>query len=239
MIHEVLLMRVGVVTGLLAGIGVASAATVRGTVTLPAEVRSSDAREGHWRVENGVLPVGPRTPDPRTGVVVALEGSGTVKRDDKAVTLNVELHGLRLDPHVVLAQVGATLNFKNADRVPHALYFEGQPAVLPPEPTPSGQTRSVKLTSAGEYTVRDQEYPHVDGSVVVLQTPFAAQVDDKGAFKIDAPEGKYTLKVFFRGQWVMSQPLEVGPRSTDVSLQLPAPAPARAVARPAANEKGE
>jgi plastocyanin len=238
MIHEVALMRVGVVTCLLALSGQAAAATVRGTVTLPAEIRSTDAREGHWRVENGILPVGPRTPDPRTGVVVALEGSGTTKRDDKPVTLNAELHGLRLDPHVVLAPVGATLSFKNADRVPHSLYFDGQAAVMPAEPTPSGQTRSVKLTTAGEYTVRDQEYPHIDGSVVVVQTPYAVQVDEKGAFKIEAPEGKYTLKVFFRGQWVMTQPLDVGPRSTDVSLQLPAPAP-RALVRPAGNEKGE
>ncbi len=234
-------MRLGfaVVAGVVALSGWSAAATVRGSVTLPAEVRAQDSREGHWRVENGLLPVGPRTPDPRTSVVVVLEGSAGAKREAEKTAVNVELHGLRMDPHVVLAQVGSVVSFKNADRVPHSLYFEGQAALMPAEATPSGQTRTVKLTTPGEYQLRDQEFPHIDGSVVVVQTPFAAQVDDKGTFKIDVPEGKYTLRVFFRGQWVMSQPLEVGPRSTDVSLQLPAPTVARAASRPATPEKGE
>jgi plastocyanin len=232
-------MRFGVVPGVMLLASVAGAATVRGTVTLPTEVRAADPREGHWRVENGVLPIGPRVPDPRTGVVVVLEGTSTSKKESDKSNVSVELHGLRLDPHVVLAPVGATIIFKNSDRVPHALFFENGAALMAPEATPSGQTRSVKITVPGEYPVRDQDYPHVEATVVVVQTPWAAQVDDKGSFKIDVPEGKYTLRVFYRGQWVMSQPLEVGPRSTDVSLQLPALAPARATPRPAAPEKGE
>ncbi|HEX9103489.1 MAG TPA: hypothetical protein VF997_14855, partial [Polyangia bacterium] len=52
----------------------ATAATVRGTVMLPAEPRVAD-RDAHWRVENGVLPVGPRVPDPRVDVIVVLESA--------------------------------------------------------------------------------------------------------------------------------------------------------------------
>jgi hypothetical protein len=56
----------------------ATAATVRGTVMLPAEPRAGD-RDAHWRVENGVLPVGPRVPDPRLDVIVVLEGASNTK----------------------------------------------------------------------------------------------------------------------------------------------------------------
>jgi hypothetical protein len=204
-------------------------ATVRGNVTLPAEARSNDAREGHWRVENGVLPIGPRVPDPRAQVVIVLESASAPKKEPDKGTYTIELKGLRMDPPVLAVPVGATVSFKNSDRVPHSLHFEGGSSLLPPEPTPSGQSRAVRLLAAGEWVVHDQEYPHIEGAILVSASPWFVTVDERGTFKMDAPEGKYTLRVFWRGQWVMSQPLEVGPRSTDVSLQLPSPSKPRPV----------
>jgi hypothetical protein len=203
--------------------GGAQAATVRGLVTLPAEPRAAD-REGHWRVENGVLPVGPRTPDPRADAVVVLEGGPTrQKSDDKPPTLTVDLRGLRMEPRVLVAPAGATINYKNDDRVPHTLFIENAATMMPPEPTPSGMSRSVRLQAPAEYQVRDQEYPHIEGTVVVTDGP-AAQVDEKGTFKLDAPEGRYTLKVYWHGAWVHSQPIEVGPHTTDLKIDVPATA---------------
>lgn len=224
--------RAVVVLGLVGGcVGVGRAAQVRGTVTLPAEARaaSSDPRDGHWRVENGLLPIGPRLPDPRTEVVVALEGEAKEnppakeKDKDEKPTVNVELHGLRADPRVIVAPVGATVVFKNSDRVPHSLYIENARSLMEPEPTPSGRSREVRLFAPAEYQVRDEEFPHVECTIVVPSSGRAVSVDEKGAFKMDVPEGKYTLKVFWRGAWVLTQPLEVGPRTTDIALQVPAP----------------
>ena len=70
--------------------------------------------------------------------------------------------------------------------------------------------------------MRDEEYPHVDGTVLVVQTPYVARLDEKGNFKLEVPEGKYTLKVFFRDKWVTTQPLEVTSRTTEVIVQVPA-----------------
>lgn len=206
------------------GAAPALAATVRGTVTLPPEPRTLDTRDGHWRVENGILPIAPRVPDPRTEVVVTLEGGPDAERTDKPAPppVTVELHGLRLDPKVAVAEVGASITFKNSDRVPHTLYFENADSLLPPAPLPSGQSRSVTLHAAASYRVRDEEFPHVQGTVVVVETPHAAIVDDKGAFKLDVPEGKYTLKLYWRGNWVMSQPLDVSAKTTEVALTVPA-----------------
>jgi hypothetical protein len=216
-------------------VGAAQAANVRGTVTLPPDGRPAEVRDGHWRVENGVLPIGPRVPDPRTEVVVVLEGGPPQKKtEDKPPGVSVDLHGLRMDPRVAVAQVGATVSFRNTDRVPHTLYIENASSLMAPESTPAGQTRSVRLFAAAEYGIRDEEYPHIDGTIVVVTTPFSAAVDERGSFKLEVPEGKYTLKVFWRGAWVLSQPLEVGPRSTDISLQLPARAPTVMATSPAA-----
>jgi plastocyanin len=205
----------------------ASAATVRGSVMLPPEPRGAD-RDAHWRVENGVLPVGPRVPDPRLDVIVVLEGAANAKAQLPNAT--VTLHGLRLDPRVVAVPVGGSVEFKNDDRVPHTLYVERATTLMPPAPTPAGQTRAQKFFAAGEYRVRDEEYPHVDGMVVVVQSPYVARLDEKGNFKLDVPEGKYTLKVFWRDHWAATQALEVTGRTTEVTLQLPATTAAAAPA---------
>jgi hypothetical protein len=196
----------------------AAAATVRGTVMLPPEARAPD-RDAHWRVENGVLPLGPRTPDPRLDVIVVLEGAPNAKAQSSNAT--VALHGLRLDPRVAVVPLGGTVEFKNEDRVPHTLYLERATTLMPATPTPSGQSRTQKFYAAGEYRVRDEEYPHIDGTVLVLGTPYFVRLDEKGSFKLDVPEGKYTLKVFWRDKWVVSQPLEVASRSTEVTVQVP------------------
>jgi len=203
--------------------GAAQAATVRGLVTLPPDPRASE-RDGHWRIDNGVLPVGPRTPDPRTDVVITLHGGPArePKKEKEEKPLTVQLHGLRMDPRVVVAAKGASVTFKNDDRVPHTLFVDGTQTLMPPEPTPSGTSRTVKLASTGEYLVRDQEYPHIEGTVIVTDG-YSAQVDEKGQFKMDVPEGRYICKVWFRGAWAMEMPVEVGPRTTELKLDVPAP----------------
>lgn len=208
----------------------ASATTVRGSVLLPAEPRAAE-HESHWRVENGVLPLGARVPDPRAEVIVVLEGAANGKTPLPNAT--VTLHGLRMDPRVVVVPLGGAVEFKNDDRVPHTLYIERASSLMAPAPTPAGQSRTQKFYAAGEYRVRDEEYPHIEGTVLVQQSPFYARLDDKGGFKLEVPEGKYTLKVFWRDKWVATQPIEVGTRTTEVTVQVPAAtatAPAAAAA---------
>jgi plastocyanin len=203
--------------------GAARAATVRGLVSLPPDARAGD-RDGHWRIENGIIPVGPRVPDPRSDVVVTFEGGPAkeAKKEEKPAALQITLHGLRMDPKVVIAPPGSTVTFKNDDRVPHTLYIENAQTMLPPEPTPSGTTRQLKLPTPGEYIVHDQEFPHIEATLIVTQA-YSAQADDRGQFKMDLPEGRYICKVWFHGAWVQQMPVEVGPRTTELKLDVPSP----------------
>jgi hypothetical protein len=215
--------------------GAARAATVRVSVTLPAE--APDGRESQWRAENGILPIGPRVPDPRTEVVVVLEPKGgraekDAKKEAAPLPSTMELHGLRLDPRVCVAAVGATIEFKNSDRVPHTLYVERATTLMPPLPTPSGQSRRQKFDVAGEYRVRDEEFPHLQGTVVVVASPYFGRLDDKGASHLEVPAGRYTLRVFYKGAWV-TQSIEAGPKNTDVAIQVPPPT----ASAPAAGQK--
>jgi hypothetical protein len=203
--------------------GIARAAPVHGTLTLPSEPRAADARDGHWRVENGLLPVAPRVADPRSDMVIILDGGAAAprKKDDAPPpVVSVELHGLRLDPRVVVAPVGATVEFKNSDRLPHTLYVAEASSLMPPVPTPAGQVRAQKFHANGEYRILDEEFPHVSGTVVVTDA-WAAQIDEKGGWKLDVPEGHYTLRVYYRGAWALERPLDVTAHTADVALHIP------------------
>jgi len=210
----------GAALGILLAGGVAHANTVRGSIAVPEASRVAEPPSGHWRVENGVLPVAVRAPELRGEIVVVLEG-GARKEGAEPPSVTVELRGLKLDPRVIVAPMGATIEFKNQDRVPHTLYADNATSVMAPQPTPAGQTRAQKFAAAGEYRIRDQDYPHIDGTVVITQTPYAAAVDEKGNFKLDVPEGKYTLRVWYRGGWAVTQPLEVAGRTTEIAVQVP------------------
>lgn len=198
--------------------GPSRATPVRGTVTLPAADKSADTPSGYWRVENGLLPIGPRA-DQRGEVVVIIEGEAPPKAKE-ATSVTVELHGLKLDPRVAVITVGGTVTFKNSDRVPHTLYVDHAESLMPPLPTPTGQSRAQKFSAAGAYRVRDEECPHVDGMVLVTDAAYAI-LDDKGSFKLDVPEGHYTLRVLWRGAWAYSQPVTVGAHAQELAVTVP------------------
>jgi plastocyanin len=187
------------------------AAPVKGVIKLPDEQRAEPV-SGNWRVENGLLPVLPSA-EARGEAVIVLEPATPATADPPSII--VELHGLRMDPRVLAVPAGTIVQFKNSDRVPHTLYIM---STMPPEPTPAGQTRMQKFATAGEYPVRDEEYPHLQGMILAVASPYSATADATGAFKLDAPEGKYTARVWWRGAWVLSQPVTVG--KADLNLTV-------------------
>ena len=119
---------------------------------------------------------------------------------------------------------GSVVELKNSDRVPHDLAIPEMANLMPLERLAPGALRRQKLLAAGGYAIRDAEFPHLVISVIVVNSPFFATVDDKGAFKLpDAPEGKATLKVWSHGRWVHEQEIDVGPSRTTCASRSPSP----------------
>jgi hypothetical protein len=200
----------------------AVAGTLRGTIFFPQEAKPADPRPlANWRVENGLLPITPVAPESRTDAVVVIEPASPPEPTTTA-QVTVEAHGLRLDPRVVVASVGTTFNFKNTDRVARSLFLKNKASFMPAEATQPGQTRALRFPEAGEFELRDDAYPHASAMLLVVPSSYFVHADEKGSFKIDAPDGKYTLKVFFRGVWAASQQVEVG-RGGEVVVRLNLP----------------
>jgi hypothetical protein len=198
----------------------AVAAPVRGTVTLPADLKTGRRLRGHWRIENGIVPLGP--PATRGDTVVVLTNvKGTAP---PARTVTVDISGYLPQPATVVVGEGSVVELKNNDRVPHDLSIPEVTTLMPMERLAPGALRRQKFLTAGGYTIRDAEYPHLMISVLVVASPFHAVVDDKGGFKVpDAPDGRATLKVWSQGRWVHQQDIDVGAKSADLAITVASP----------------
>lgn len=204
---------------------ISSAGVVRGQLTIVPD-RGDVPSEGLWRIDNGILPVVPRAIDPRTECVLMLQPRGESKAKDarkpSEETITVEVRGLRLQPSVIAVPVGATLEIKNEDRVPHTLYTAApEETVLPLRPTPAGATRQERMQRAGVFTLLDDELPHVRGWIIVTDGATAMRPDEKGAFRGEVPDGRYTLRLYFRGNIVVERDLDVSGKPLELTFALP------------------
>ena len=193
------------------------ASPVKGSVTLPPELRTGRHLRGYWRIENGIVPVS--GVGARAETVVVLSGlKGTAP---SAKTVTIDINGYAAQPPLVVVGEGSVVELKNSDRVPHDFSIPEVTTLMPMERLAPGALRRTKFLAAGGYAIRDAEYPHLIVSVLVVGTPYFAMVDERGGFRLpDAPDGRATLKVWSGGRWVHEQEIEVGPKSADLAVKV-------------------
>jgi plastocyanin len=183
------------------------AGSVKGTVRLPDTNRGGRLHPGYWRLENGNVPVRPAAG--KAGAVVVLDGiSGTHAPPAKTVT--VEIAALDAQPRVVVIGPGSVVEFKNVGKTTHELSMPADVSFMPIQRLNPGTFRHQKFNVPGGYLVRCSDYPHLTVSVIVVDSPYYAMVDDKGAFQIPAgvPDGKANLKVWSMGRWVHQESVD-------------------------------
>jgi hypothetical protein len=188
---------------------VAHAGTVKGVVKLPENARSTRLYQGYWRLENGNVPV-QSTGGAKLETAVVLENVNGA-HPPPARTVTVEIGGLDARPRLVVVGPGSVIELKNTGKVKLNLSTPSAPSVMPPELLPAGGTRRAKFDSVGGFAIRDVDYPHIMISVLVVDSPYYATVDEKGAFSIaGVPDGKASLKVWARGKWAAQQEVDTG-----------------------------
>jgi hypothetical protein len=195
----------------------ALAAPVKGTVSLPSNLKGGRRHLGYWRLENGNVPI---QPAPYRGdTVVVIEGLKGAAPTAKTTT--VEIAGLQLSTPVLVLGPGSVVEIKNNDRVGHVLGIAESPNIMPVERLMPNALRRVRFNEPGGYFVRCEEYPHIALSVIVVSSPHYAVADEKGAFKIaDVPEGKGNLKVWSRGRWVHEEAIDVAGKGVDTVVKV-------------------
>jgi len=131
---------------------------------------------------------------------------------------------LLFQPHVVVIQTGATLDFLNSDNVAHNIFW---PSISGDKKQshnmgtwPKGETRSFKFDTPGVVPLLCNVHPEMSGYVVVVPTPYYAEVDASGAYKIEnVPDGAYTVTAWREGMKVQAKQVTLsGTAATDFAM---------------------
>ncbi|HEX2660035.1 MAG TPA: hypothetical protein VHU40_17245, partial [Polyangia bacterium] len=195
----------------------AFAGTVKGTVRLPDSVQSGRMNQGYWRLENGNVPV--RASAKKGGAIVVLEGvSGARPPAPKTVT--VEIAALNATPRFVVVGPGSVVEFKNQGKITHELSVPADQTLMPIERLNPGTYRNQKFGAPGGYLVRCSEYPSLAISVIVVDSPYFAVVDERGGFTIPGvPDTKANLKVWAGGRWAYEQQVDTSSKA-DLAIRV-------------------
>ncbi|MGC9998624.1 MAG: carboxypeptidase regulatory-like domain-containing protein [Bryobacteraceae bacterium] len=126
---------------------------------------------------------------------------------------------LLFQPHVMVVQVGSTVEFLNSDKVAHNIFW---PAVSGNKKMshnmgtwPSGEKRGFKFDTPGVVPLLCNVHPEMSGYIVVSPTPYFALTDAEGNYKIaDVPNGSYTVSAWHEGMKVQSKPVSVSGDAT-------------------------
>ncbi len=139
------------------------------------------------------------------------------------VTIN-QTH-LAFVPHVLVVQLGTTVDFKNEDSVGHNVYWPGvshnKKSAHNMGTWPQGQAKAFTFSELGDVPLLCNVHPEMSGYIFVVPTPYFAVTDKEGNFVIkNVPPGQYTLKTGSEGGKPAAQPVTVGSGPVSVSVTV-------------------
>jgi len=128
-------------------------------------------------------------------------------------------------PHVIVVQVGTTVEFLNSDPVGHNVYWpsiSGNKKLSHNLGTwPKGEKKGFQFNDVGVASLLCNVHPEMSGYIVVAPTPYFAVTDKSGDYEIkNVPPGKYTLKTWSEDGKVTTQAVEVGASTATADLTV-------------------
>jgi plastocyanin len=132
--------------------------------------------------------------------------------------------GLMFAPHILVVQQGTTVEFLNSDTVQHNAFWTAingdKKAGHNLGTWPKGEKRPFTFAKPGVVPVLCNVHPEMAGYIIVSPTPFFAETDDSGNYKIkDIPDGSYTVTAWHEGAKNQSKAVTVsGEGKADFTL---------------------
>ena len=132
--------------------------------------------------------------------------------------------GLVFNPHVMVVQQGTTVEFLNSDTVQHNVFWpsiSGNKKLTHNLGTwPKGEKKSFKFDDPGVVPLLCNVHPEMSGYIVVSPTPYFAESDASGNYKIDnVPDGKYNVVAWHEGMKPQTKSVDVaGSGKADFTL---------------------
>ncbi len=132
--------------------------------------------------------------------------------------------GLVFSPHILIVQVGTTVEFQNSDTVQHNVFW---PSISGNKKEghnlgtwPKGEKRPFKFDQPGVVPLLCNVHPEMSGYIIVSPTPYFAETDASGNYKIEnVPDGKYNVVAWHEGMKPQSKSVDVaGTGKADFTL---------------------
>jgi hypothetical protein len=161
-------------------------------------------------------------------MVVVLEREGMTLPTPPQVKW--KLIGESFDRPLLPVLAGSEVLIQNEGRRSPTLYVDGHDDLIAKTPLNKHGERAFKVGEAGSLLViRDDDTPHLSGSVLVLDSPYFAgatsvgKAGTEGKFTIaDVPDGDYKIKVWYRTGWLDGVEIDVkvddGKATKDITL---------------------
>jgi plastocyanin len=132
--------------------------------------------------------------------------------------------GLTFSPHLLVVQLGTTVEFENDDSVQHNVFW---PSIGGNKKFghnlgtwPKGEKRSFKFEAPGVVPLLCNVHPEMSAFIMVSPTPYFVQTDAGGNYKIaNVPDGKYSVVAWHEGMKMQTKPVDVaGTGKADFTL---------------------
>jgi plastocyanin len=136
----------------------------------------------------------------------------------------IDQKGLVFQPHIVAIQQGTTVEFLNSDNVAHNVFWTGISGNKKLGHNlgtwPKGEKKAFKFDNPGVAALLCNVHPEMAAYVVISPTPYFAESDAAGNYKISGvPDGSYTVTAWREGAKQQSKPIAVkGEASVDFTL---------------------
>lgn len=126
----------------------------------------------------------------------------------------MDQRGLVFQPHLLVVPLGATVKFANDDTVAHNVFWPSiggdKKAAHNLGTYPMGQSKEWKFEHAGVVPVLCNVHPEMSAYIVVAPTPYFAQTDNQGNFRImNVPDGTYKVSAWKEGGKTETKPVTV------------------------------
>jgi hypothetical protein len=160
--------------------------------------------------------------------VVTVEGAkgGRGPEGDPGVVL--DNHGCRFAPHVLVAEVGQSLEIHNSDPILHnARAWVGKETLFNVNLAPDEMVRRPLTRPGTIHFTCDMRHTWMNAYLVVADHPFQTVTDVYGEYQIDeVPPGSYAVRVWHEelGSRTLPVTIEAGGVAT-VDVTYPAPGP--------------
>ncbi len=170
-----------------------------------------------------------------SGVVVSLKALNSPTRPPPPRHLRMLQKNKLFQPHVLAAEVGSFVDFPNADPIFHNAFSSYSGQIFDIGLYPPGKSRSVRFERPGIVRVFCNIHQWMSAVIVVVDSPYFATTNARGAFSMEAPPGDYQLAVYHERATeetlrALSRPVHVGEAGAELPVirvseagYLPAP----------------